>query len=156
MASIAGRTLLLNPRDVFTLPRLRDLQVGDVVELDRIHEVGSRDYTLRAQDPMDTRGQARRALMLSSSKESEEPDVVEIKSSESWAAKLAPRGLAHVGAVLPPSTVRARCVVVEHTKGALMRITKKKRRKDYKRTVEHKQTYTRLRLEGIKLGDESA
>lgn len=33
-----------------TVPRLKDVQVGDVIRLDKIHEVGSRDYTLRATD----------------------------------------------------------------------------------------------------------
>lgn len=74
-------------------------------------------------------------------------------STTSWATRLLPSGLAHVGAVLPASSVRARAVVIEHTKGALERIVKRKRRKGYKKTIEHKQPYTRLRLEAIKIGD---
>lgn len=33
-----------------TIPRLKDVNVGDVIRLDRIHELGSRDYTLQASD----------------------------------------------------------------------------------------------------------
>ncbi|KDN45484.1 hypothetical protein K437DRAFT_122424 [Tilletiaria anomala UBC 951] len=75
-------------------------------------------------------------------------------------------GLAHKGAVLPaligaastattPSAerplVQVEMTVLEHTKGPLERITKTKRRKGYKRTVQHKQGYTRLRVDAIKL-----
>lgn len=149
---------MLTPRDVFTIPRLRDVEVGDVIELERIHEVGSRDYTLRAQDPMSTRKASgssvlRSRFALCGEEALQEPGQPQLKESSSWATKLLPSGLAHVGAVLPTSTVRARCVVVEHTKGALERILHFKKRKGYKKYVKHKQTYTRLRLEGIKFGD---
>lgn len=169
IASLVGRTFLLSPRDVFTIPRLRDVEVGDVLELDRIHEVGSRDYTLRAQDPMSTRqrgavasmrrsignsdSQIVRALLERGQPEADDAEGQVLKTSDSWATRLHPSGLAHVGAVLPETTVRARCVVVEHTKGALEKIVKFKRRKDYKKTIEHKQPYTRIRLEAIKLGE---
>ena len=51
VASISGRTFVLSNSDLVTLPRIRDVKLGDVLELDLVHEVGSRDYTLRAQDP---------------------------------------------------------------------------------------------------------
>jgi large subunit ribosomal protein L21 len=44
---VAGRKYLLAPRDLLTVPRLRDVRVGDELSLDQLHEVGSRDYTLR-------------------------------------------------------------------------------------------------------------
>jgi large subunit ribosomal protein L21 len=47
VASFAGRKYILTPRDVLTVPRLRDVKVGDVLTLDEIHELGSREYTLR-------------------------------------------------------------------------------------------------------------
>ncbi|CAO1622738.1 unnamed protein product [Parajaminaea phylloscopi] len=173
VTSLVGRTFVLHPRDVVTIPRLKDVHVGDVLELDRIHEVGSRDYTLRAQDPMSsTRDRGASAFLRRSVQSGEgnsrivqsllaasegSPDEVAptpLKtSSTSWATRLLPSGLAHVGAVLPASSVRARAVVIEHTKGALERIVKRKRRKGYKKTIEHKQPYTRLRLEAIKIGD---
>lgn len=163
VASLAGRTMLLHARDLFTLPRLRDVQVGDVLELDRVHEVGSRDYTFRAQDPMSTRSRGPAALMRRSVPTSATPDHAKtalaglsLKESQSWAARLRPGGLAHVGAVLDKEAVRVRCTVVEHTKGPMEFIVKKKRRKGYKRTIRHKQTYTRLRVEGIQIGPDVA
>ncbi|PFH51971.1 hypothetical protein AMATHDRAFT_2674 [Amanita thiersii Skay4041] len=47
VATFAGKKYILTPRDVLTVPRLRDVKVGDVLMLDKIHELGSRDYTLR-------------------------------------------------------------------------------------------------------------
>jgi len=171
LASMAGRTLLLTPSDLFTLPRLRDVQVGDVLELTRIHEVGSRDYTLRAQDPLSTRergavtllrrsvgspdatlARALDGLVLSPESAALAEQGALRTSKTSWATRLAHSGLAHVGAVLPASTVSVRAVVVEHTKGAMERIEKKKRRKGYKKTIEHKQPYTRIRVDEIVLG----
>ena len=167
VCSIAGRTILLHQRDLFSLPRLKDVSVGDVLELDRIHEVGSRDYTLRAQDPISTRSKGAVALMrrsvpieIRSSTILSNPQVQKalnveepLKESQSWAARLRPAGLAHIGAVLGPESVRVRCTVVEHTKGPMEVIVKRKRRKGYKRTIRHKQTYTRLRVEAIKIGE---
>ena len=98
VTAVAGRKYLLAPRDLLTVPRLNDVAVGDVLELDNVHELGSREYTLRG------------APYLS-------PEVVKITAT-----------------------------VVEHTKGQLERIVKKKRRKGYKKTIQHKQTYTRLRI----------
>jgi large subunit ribosomal protein L21 len=51
VAAFAGKKYLLAPRDILTVPRLRDVKVGDVLTLDKIHELGSRDYTLRG-DPV--------------------------------------------------------------------------------------------------------
>lgn len=98
IAALAGRKYLLAPRDLLTVPRLNDVAVGDVLELENIHELGSREYTLRG----------------------------------------APR--------LIPNVVKVTATVVEHTKGQMEFIVKKKRRKGYKKTIQHKQTYTRLRV----------
>lgn len=46
-AAIAGRKYILAPRDILTVPHLKDVNVGDVIRLADIHELGSRDYTLR-------------------------------------------------------------------------------------------------------------
>ena len=51
VATFAGKKYLLAPRDILTVPRLHDVKVGDVLGLDRVHELGSRDYTLRG-DPV--------------------------------------------------------------------------------------------------------
>jgi large subunit ribosomal protein L21 len=77
---------------------LNDVAVGDVLGLDSVHELGSREYTLRGTPHLT-------------------PDVVKISAT-----------------------------VVEHTKGQMEFIVKKKRRKGYKKTIQHKQTYTRLRI----------
>ncbi|KAH8832898.1 ribosomal protein L21-like protein, partial [Flagelloscypha sp. PMI_526] len=47
VANFLGKKYVLTPRDVLTVPRIRDVKVGDVLALDTIHELGSREYTLR-------------------------------------------------------------------------------------------------------------
>ena len=106
VASVAGRKYLLTPRDLLTVPRLKDVKVGDVLKLSDIHEIGSREYTLRGCPP------------------------------------------------IPPDQVRVEATVVEHTKGKMEVIFKKKRRKGYERTVYHKQTYTRLRVGPIDIVED--
>ncbi|KAK7056266.1 hypothetical protein VNI00_002819 [Paramarasmius palmivorus] len=101
VASVVGRKYLLTPRDILTIPRLRDVEVGDVVALDEIHELGSREYTLRGNP------------------------------------------------TIPSERVKVEATVVEHTKGKMEFIFKKKRRKGYQKTKKHKQTYTRLRIGDI-------
>jgi large subunit ribosomal protein L21 len=104
VASVAGKKYLLAPKDLLTVPRLKDVKVGDVLDLSDVHEVGSREFTLRGEP------------------------------------------------TFPAGTVSVTATVVEHTKGALERITKFKRRKGYKKVVLHKQPYTRLRIGPIHLG----
>jgi large subunit ribosomal protein L21 len=98
VAAVAGRKYLLAPKDLLTVPRLNDVAVGDVLALSDIHEVGSREYTLRG----------------------------------------AP--------LIPSTTLQIQATVVEHTKGKMEVMIKKKRRKGYQKRIEHKQTYTRLRI----------
>lgn len=106
VATFIGRRYILSPRDLLTVPRMRDVKVGDVLALSAIHEVGSRDYTLRG-DP-----------------------------------------------VLPEGVVNVQARVVEHTKGRMEEIFKKKRRKGYQKTIKHKQTFTRLRIGDIELVEQ--
>ncbi|EJD08551.1 uncharacterized protein FOMMEDRAFT_151419 [Fomitiporia mediterranea MF3/22] len=108
IASLMGRRYLLAPRDLLTVPRLKSARVGDRLSLSQIHEVGSRDYTLRGDD----------------------------NGTEA----------------LPQGVVNVEATVVEHTKGAMERIVKFKRRKHYQKTIEHKQPYTRLRIGPIRFG----
>lgn len=108
VASFVGKKYILTPRDVLTVPHLRDVKVGDVLVLDQIHELGSREYTLRGNP------------------------------------------------VIPPSKVRVEATVVEHTKGPMEFIFKKKRRKGYQKTIQHKQEYTRLRIGSIEIPAESS
>lgn len=98
IASLVGRKYILTPRDLLTVPRLKDVKVGDVLALKDLHEIGSRDYTLRGN-----------------------PSI-------------------------PPGRVKVEATVVEHTKGAMEVVFKKKRRKGYQKTIKNKHPYTRLRI----------
>ncbi|KAJ7293988.1 ribosomal protein L21-like protein [Mycena rebaudengoi] len=92
VATLGGRKHILAPRDLLTIPRMPAVKVGDVVALSAIHELGSREYTLRGNP------------------------------------------------IIPPTTgVRVHATVVEHTKGAMEYIFKKKRRKGYQKLIQHKQ-----------------
>ncbi|KAI0675490.1 ribosomal protein L21-like protein [Trametes maxima] len=108
VASVAGRKYLLTPRDLLTVPRLKDVKVGDVLKLSDIHELGSREYTVRGSP------------------------------------------------TIPAEQVHVEATVVEHTKGRMEVIFKKKRRKGYERTVRHKQTYTRLRIGPIDIVENAS
>lgn len=182
VASITGRTYLVAKGDLVTVPRLKDVQVGDVLVLDKVHEIGSRDYTLRAQDTLNTRRissaidlaaphplasststqttlhgvspavapQPRRLFTRLAADETSARGPL-LPLADTWSSRLVPNGLAHIGASLPASTVKVTAVVTENTKGALEKILKKKRRKGYRKTVQHKQPYTRLRIEEIQI-----
>ncbi|CAM0139124.1 hypothetical protein VKS41_007844 [Umbelopsis sp. WA50703] len=101
VAEIAGRPLLITKNDLVTVNRLRDVSVGDVLKLDKVRELGSKDYVLRGQ-----------------------PYVNE-------------------------QLFNIQATVVEHTKSKMINIVKKKRRKNYKRTISHKQTHTVLRISNV-------
>ncbi|KAI9322453.1 ribosomal protein L21-like protein [Dichotomocladium elegans] len=103
IAEIAGRPLLITKNDKVIVNRLKDVKVGDVVKLDRVRELGSKDYAIKGR-----------------------PYVDEKHFSIS-------------------------ATVIEHTKSKLIRIVKKKRRKNYKRTIEHKQTHTVLRINQVEV-----
>jgi large subunit ribosomal protein L21 len=108
IASLAGRKYLLAPRDVLTVPRLKDVRVGDTLALSEIHELGSREYTLRGNP------------------------------------------------VIPHNSVRVEATVLEHTRGRMEFIFKKKRRKRYQKTISHKQPYTRLRIGPVNIAFEQS
>lgn len=103
VASIVGKKLILTPRDLVTVPRLKDVGVGDILQLNAIEELGSREYTIRGSPYISQ-------------------DIVSVSAT-----------------------------VVEHTKGNMERIVKFKRRKNYRKTIKHKQTYTRLRINDIEI-----
>lgn len=105
IATVVGKRLILTPRDLVTVPRLKDVGVGDVLQLNAIEELGSREYTLRGSP------------------------------------------------YIPEEVVSVSATVVEHTKGSMERIVKFKRRKGYKKTIRHKQTYTRLRINDINISN---
>ena len=47
IANLLGRRFILSPRDILTVPRIKDVAVGDVISFSAISEAGSRTYTLR-------------------------------------------------------------------------------------------------------------
>ncbi|KAF9511230.1 hypothetical protein BS47DRAFT_1319086 [Hydnum rufescens UP504] len=55
IANFLGRRYILSPHDLLTVPRIRDVAVGDIVSLSAIQELGSRQYTLRG-DPVLPKG----------------------------------------------------------------------------------------------------
>ncbi|KAI8638485.1 ribosomal protein L21-like protein [Parasitella parasitica] len=101
VAEIAGRPYLITKNDKVVVNRLKDVKVGDVLKLDKVRELGSKDYTLKGS-----------------------PYVTE-------------------------TVFDINATVIEHTKSKLIQIVKKKRRKNYKRTIEHKQTHTVLRISNV-------
>ncbi|KIJ61964.1 hypothetical protein HYDPIDRAFT_42233 [Hydnomerulius pinastri MD-312] len=105
VASLVGRKYILTPRDILTVPHLKDVRVGDVLQLGDIHEVGSREYTLRGEP------------------------------------------------LIPRNHVRIEATVLEHTKGKMEVVFKKKRRKGYQKTIKNKHPYTRLRIGPIQFAN---
>ncbi|KAI8072193.1 uncharacterized protein B0P05DRAFT_588875 [Gilbertella persicaria] len=47
VAEIAGRPFLITKNDKVIVNRLKDVKVGDVLKLDKVRELGSKDYTLK-------------------------------------------------------------------------------------------------------------
>lgn len=111
------------------MPRLKGVAVGDVIAFDKIHEVGSRDYTLRASE-----GQTLAAAPTVSAANDEET----MAQTQAQAAGL----------------VSCRATVVEHTKGQMEETVKFKRRKRYTKTIRNKSKYTRLRIGEIVIGEQ--
>jgi large subunit ribosomal protein L21 len=101
VAEIAGRPFLITKNDKVIVNRLKDVKVGDVLKLDKVRELGSKDYTLKGSP------------------------------------------------YVPETVFNINATVIEHTKSKLIQIVKKKRRKNYKRTIEHKQTHTVLRISNV-------
>ncbi|KAI9275310.1 ribosomal protein L21-like protein [Sporodiniella umbellata] len=101
VVDITGRPFLVTKNDKLIVNRLKDVKVGDVLKLDKVRELGSKDYTLKGS-----------------------PYVSD-------------------------SLFDIQATVIEHTKSKLIKIVKKKRRKNYKRTIEHKQTHTVLRISNV-------
>lgn len=93
--------------------------------------MGSRDYAIRSP------AAGGRGLR----KEVRDPERVE----GSWKDDLIPGWVAKCG-----------LTVLEHTKSPLELIIKKKRRQGYKKTIQHKQGWTRLRVGDIELGTGAA
>ncbi|OCF35555.1 hypothetical protein I316_02608 [Kwoniella heveanensis BCC8398] len=125
LARLHARTYLLHPRDILTLPTLKPMQPpGTTLSLTKILEVGSRDYAIRS--PAASPNLHKRGL------DWKEKKLLKLES-------------------IPSEIVRCELTVLEHTKDPLIKVDKKKRRKGYKKTIQHKQGYTRLRVGDIHL-----
>jgi large subunit ribosomal protein L21 len=47
VAEIKNRPYLITKNDIIVLDRLKDVQLGDVIELNQIKELGSKDYAIK-------------------------------------------------------------------------------------------------------------
>lgn len=130
VARLHSRSYLLHPRDVLTLPTLKPMQApGTTLALTRILEVGSRDFAIRS--PAAEGKELRKQL----------PKLAGVDSSFE---------------TIPPWVASCELTVLEHTKSPLTHTILKKRRKGYKKTIQNKQGWTRLRVGDIILGDGAA
>lgn len=130
-----------------TVPKLKNVQPGDKIALTRILEVGSRDFTLRAQPsgPSHARGSvaANAAPILTP------PAARSITRDgvpRDWQRH--PDSLPYLG----EEVVQAELTVLEHVKGKMFEVEKFKRRKGYRRTLRSKLEFTKLKVGDIVLG----
>ncbi|KAL7421257.1 hypothetical protein Q5752_004142 [Cryptotrichosporon argae] len=129
LARLHARTYLLHPRDVLTIPRLKPAPApGTTLALTRILEVGGREHAIRA--PAAEGKALRKAYGPGAEMEGQ---VMELETIPPWVASCA-------------------LTVLEHTKSPLTRTVLKKRRKGYRKTIENKQEWTRLRVGDVILG----
>ncbi|ORX94809.1 hypothetical protein K493DRAFT_315326 [Basidiobolus meristosporus CBS 931.73] len=49
IAEIAGRPFLVTKNDVVVVDHMKEVQLGDVLKLNRIRELGSKDYTIQGK-----------------------------------------------------------------------------------------------------------
>ncbi|RKP23156.1 ribosomal protein L21-like protein [Syncephalis pseudoplumigaleata] len=73
---IMGRSFLVTKNDIVVVDHLRHAQVGDILEFDRIREIGSMDYTLYGKPVVDPRMVRVRATVIEEPKSSE---IIKIK-----------------------------------------------------------------------------
>ncbi|OAV99642.1 hypothetical protein PTTG_00551 [Puccinia triticina 1-1 BBBD Race 1] len=149
---LVGKKYKLMVDDQVTLPHIKDLKVGDLIRLTRITEVGSRNFTIRAAGN-GTVGHAKRETLspaasktLNSKAKKLGMDPSEL-SRESRTVCFKPE----IPHYLDENLVHASAIVVEHTRGKMSTVIKKKRRKGYRKTIKNKPYYTRIRLCEIKI-----
>ncbi|KAG5439822.1 hypothetical protein PCANB_000104 [Pneumocystis canis] len=62
---IYGRSLIVTEGDIVTLPqKLRDVKLGDIIRLNCVSKLGSRDYTLKGQPYIDEKLYTCRARVI--------------------------------------------------------------------------------------------
>jgi large subunit ribosomal protein L21 len=69
-------------------------------------------------------------------------------------SKTSPFGTQGDRGVIPQEVAQCHLTVIEHTKSPMERKLLKKRRKGYKKTIENKQGWTRLRVGDVFVGGE--
>eukprot|EP00842_Homolaphlyctis_polyrhiza_P004030 jgi/Hompol1/4628/HPOL_003781-RA len=55
VVEIKNRPYHVSKNDVIVTPRMKDLQLGDIIELDRVREIGSSDFVLQGNPYIDPR-----------------------------------------------------------------------------------------------------
>ncbi|KAI5479144.1 mitochondrial large subunit ribosomal protein L49 [Pseudohyphozyma bogoriensis] len=150
-ALLMGRRYLLSPNDILTVPHVKNVKPGDTLALTRILEVGSRDYTLRAQPASPSASSSSSAASLAANK----ADLLIPAAARSVVANGVPRDWQRHPDSLPylgEDVVRAKLTVLEHTKGKMFEVEKFKRRKGYRRLLKSKLEWTRFRVGDIEIG----
>ncbi|KAJ9108755.1 hypothetical protein QFC21_000075 [Naganishia friedmannii] len=128
LARLHSRNYLLHPRDILTVPHLKGSPPpGTILALNRILQVGSRDFVIKAPEP----------------------------DAAAATAQKSPFGAQGDREVIPQQVVQCHVTVMEHTKSPMERKLLKKRRKGYKKTIENKQGWTRLRVGDVFVGSEA-
>ncbi|GAA6027265.1 hypothetical protein JCM8097_002539 [Rhodosporidiobolus ruineniae] len=152
---LMGRRYLLTPGDVLTVPKLKNVQVGQRIALTRVLEVGSRDYTLRAALPPSHPAAAVTSAVSAQLTANRAPVELRPPMSRVVAVDGVPKDWQRHPDSLPylaADVVQAELTVLEHTKGKMFEVEKFKRRKGYRRTLRSKLGFTKLRVGEIKLG----
>ncbi|KAK4056036.1 hypothetical protein OIO90_003031 [Microbotryomycetes sp. JL221] len=159
-ALLLGRRYQLTPNDVLTVPHMKGVKPGDRIELTRILEVGSRDYTLRAMPDSNSptaSSSSNSSLKLTNANE-------QIQVNGPLLARLVvrqgvPRDWQRHPDSLPwlkQDQVKCHVTVLEHTKGKMFTVDKFKRRKGYRRTLRSKLEFTKLRVGHIEIGSAAS
>ncbi|MBW0499106.1 hypothetical protein O181_038821 [Austropuccinia psidii MF-1] len=149
---LVGRKYRMMVDDQVTVPHIKDLRVGDLVQLTRITEVGSRNFTLRAIGN-GTVGHAKMETMAPASSRFAKSSNPKTQAGETTRVTCLKPEIPHY---LDEGLVNATAMVVEHTRGKMVTVIKKKRRKGYRKTIKNKPYYTRLRLCDIQLANPQA
>lgn len=143
---LVGKKYKLMIDDQVTVPHIKDLKVGDLIKLTRITEVGSRNFTLRAIGN-GTVGHAKQETSAPPSQRLSKSDQDDLAQDHDRVVCLKPE----IPHYLDQDLVEATAIVVEHTRGRMITVIKKKRRKGYRKTIKNKPYYTRIRLCDIKI-----
>ncbi|PLW52123.1 hypothetical protein PCASD_02037 [Puccinia coronata f. sp. avenae] len=149
---LVGKKYRLMVDDQVMVPHIKDLKVGDLIKLTRITEVGSRNFTLRAVGN-GTVGHAKRETLppAASRTLSSKARELDVDPAELVRRARTVTLMPEIPHYLDDNLVHASAIVVEHTRGKMSTVIKKKRRKGYRKTIKNKPYYTKIRLCEIKI-----